>query len=81
MGASVEILLQNLFGFLILFGLSAILKIYSIEYAHYVQLVATASWNQEKQMFVALGKYFDMNPWTLLGYNFSWSLLFWITKG
>ena len=43
-----------------LFGLSAILKIRNGEHAHYVGLVVAYTWNREKQMFVALGKEFDM---------------------
>ena len=43
-----------------LFGLSAILKIRCVEYAHYVQLAAASAWNREKQMFVAKEKEFDM---------------------
>ena len=55
----VENSLQNRFVFLIsLFDLSAILKIRNGEHAHYVGLVV--AWNREKQMFVALGKEFDM---------------------
>ena len=42
------------------FGLSAILKIRNGEHAHYVGLVVAYTWNREKQMFVALGKEFDM---------------------
>ena len=30
------------------------------EHAHYVGLVVAYTWNREKQMFVALGKEFDM---------------------
>ena len=57
----VEYSLQNRFVFLIsLFGLSAILKIRNGEHAHYVGLVVAYTWNREKQMFVALGKEFDM---------------------
>ena len=44
-----------------LFDLSAILKIRNGEHAHYVGLVVAYTWNREKQMFVALGKEFDMN--------------------
>ena len=44
------------------FGLSAILKIRNGEHAHYVGLVVAYTWNREKQMFVALGKEFDMIP-------------------
>ena len=43
-----------------LFDLSAILKIRNGEHAHYVGLVVAYTWNREKQMFVALGKEFDM---------------------
>ena len=46
--------------FISLFGLSAILKIGNGEHAHYVGLVVAYTWNREKQMFVALGKEFDM---------------------
>ena len=54
--------LQNRFIFFIsLFGLSAILKIRNGEHAHYLGLVVAYTWNREKQMFVALGKEFDMN--------------------
>ena len=57
----VENSLQNRFVFLIsLFDLSAILKIRNGEHAHYVRLVVAYTWNREKQMFVALGKEFDM---------------------
>ena len=42
------------------FDLSAILKIRNREHAHYVGLVVAYTWNREKQMFVALGKEFDM---------------------
>ena len=57
----VENSLQNRFVFLIsLFDLSAILKIRNGEHAHYVGLVVAYTWNREKQMFVALGKEFDM---------------------
>ena len=49
-----------LFFFISLFGLSAILKIRNGEHAHYVGLVVAYTWNREKQMFVALGKEFDM---------------------
>ena len=44
-----------------LFGLSAILKIRNGEHAHYMGLVVAYTWNREKQMFVALGKVFDMD--------------------
>ena len=58
----VKYLLQNRFAFFIsLFDLSAILKIRIVEHAHYVGLVVAYTWNREKQMFVALGKEFDMN--------------------
>ena len=43
-----------------LFDLSAILKIRNWEHAHYLGLVVVYTWNREKQMFVALGKEFDM---------------------
>ena len=43
------------------FGLSAILKIRNGEHVHYVGLVVAYTWNREKQMFVALGKEFDMH--------------------
>ena len=43
-----------------LFDLSAILKIRNGEHAHYVGLVVAYTWNREKQMFVALGREFDM---------------------
>ena len=57
----VEYSLQNRFVFFIsLFGLSAILKIRHGEHAHYVGSVVAYTWNREKQMFVALGKEFDM---------------------
>ena len=60
-GVYVEYSLQNRFTFFIsLFGLSAILKIRNGEHAHYVGLVVAYTWNREKQMFVALGKEFDM---------------------
>ena len=60
-GVYVEYSLQNRFAFFIsLFGLSAILKIRNGEHAHYVGLVVAYTWNREKQMFVALGKDFDM---------------------
>ena len=62
-GVYVKYLLQNRFAFFIsLFGLSAILKIRNGEHAHYVGLVVAYTWNREKQMFVALGKEFDMCP-------------------
>ena len=55
-----------------LFDLSAILKIRNGEHAHYVGLVVAYIWNREKQMFVALGKEFDMVSLFLLprGYFF-----------
>ena len=60
-GVYVEYSLQNRFVFLIsLFGLSVILKIRNGEHAHYVGLVVAHTRNREKQMFVALGKEFDM---------------------
>ena len=46
--------------FISLFGLSAILKIRNGEHTYYVGLVVAYNWNREKQMFVALGKEFDM---------------------
>ena len=49
-----------LFFFISLFGLSAILKIRNGEHAHYMGLVVAYTWNRENQMFVALGKEFDM---------------------
>ena len=58
----VEYSLQNGFIFFIsLFGLSAILKIRNGKHVHYVGLVVAYTWNREKQMFVALGKEFDMS--------------------
>ena len=36
------------------------LKFRNGEHAHYVGLVVVYTWNREKQMFVALGKEFDM---------------------
>ena len=60
-GVYVKYLSQNRFAFFIsLFNLSAILKIRNGEHAHYVGLVVAYTWNREKQMFVALGKEFDM---------------------
>ena len=57
----VKYLLQNRFAFFIsLFDLSAILKIRNGEHVYYVGLVVAYTWNREKQMFVALGKEFDM---------------------
>ena len=54
-------MLSNRFVFFIsLFGLSAILKIRNGEHTHYVGLVVAHTWNREKQMFVALGKEFDI---------------------
>ena len=47
--------------FFYFFGLSAILKIRNGEHVHYVGLVVAYTWNREKQMFVALGKEFDMH--------------------
>ena len=65
-GVYVEYSLQNRFVFSIsLFGLSAILKIRKGEHAHYVALVVAYNWNREKQMFVALGKEFDMTIYRL----------------
>ena len=49
-----------LFFLIFLFDLSAILKIRNGEHAHYVRLVVAYTWNRAKQMFVALGKEFDM---------------------
>ena len=49
-----------LFFLIFLFDLSAIWKIHNGEHAHYVRLVVAYTWNREKQMFVALGKEFDM---------------------
>ena len=46
--------------FISLFDLSAMFKICNGEHAHYVGLVVAYTWNREKQMFVALGKEFDM---------------------
>ena len=43
-----------------LFDLSAILKIRNGEHAHYLRLMVAYTWNREKQMFVALGKEFEM---------------------
>ena len=61
----VKYLLQNRFAsFISLFGLSAILKIRNGEHAHYVGLVVAYTWSREKQMFVALGKEFDMSTKT-----------------
>ena len=60
-GVYVEYSLQNRFiSSISLFGLSAILKISKGEHAHFVGLVVACTWNREKQMFVALGKGFDM---------------------
>ena len=50
-----------LFFLIFLFDLSAIWKIHNGEHAHYVRLVVAYTWNREKQMFVALGKEFDMH--------------------
>ena len=56
-----SILLQNRFAFFIsLFSLSAILKIRNREHVHHEGLVVAYTWNREKQMFVALGKEFDV---------------------
>ena len=64
----VEYSLQNHFVFFIsLFGLSAILKVRNGEHVHYVGLVVAYTWNREKQMFVALGKEFDMEKLKLMG--------------
>ena len=58
----VKYLSQNRFAFSIsLFDLSAILKIRNGEHAHYVGLIVAYTWNREKEMFVALGKDFDMD--------------------
>ena len=52
---------KNRFAFFIsLFGLSTIFKIRYGEHAHYVGLVVAYTWKREKQMFVALGKEFDI---------------------
>ena len=51
---------KSLCFFISLYSLSAILKIRNGEHAHYVGLVVAYTWNREKQMFVALGKEFDM---------------------
>ena len=60
-GVYVKYLSQNRFAFSIsLFDLCAILKIRNGEHAHYVGLMVAYTWNREKQMFVALGKEFDM---------------------
>ena len=60
-GVYVEYSLQNRFVFFIsLFGLSAILKIRNGEQAHHMGSVVAYTWIREKQMFVALGKEFDM---------------------
>ena len=75
-GVYVKYLSQNRFAFFIsLFNLSAILKIRNGEHAHYVGLMVAYTWNREKQMFVALGKEFDMVriklllwPYIALGY-------------
>ena len=54
----VEYSLENRFVFFIsLFGLSAF---FNGEHAHYVGLVVAYTGNREKQMFVTLGKEFDM---------------------
>ena len=53
--------LQNRFvSFIYLSHLSAILKNRCVEHAYYVRWAAAAAWNGEKQMFIALGKEFDM---------------------
>ena len=71
-GVYVKYLLQNRFAFFIsLFGLSAILKIRNGEHAHYVGLVVAYTWNREKQMFVALGKGFDMKHQAYVCYSCS----------
>ena len=57
-GVCVEYSLQNRFVFF--YFLSAVLKIRNGEHAHYVGLVVAYTWHREKQMFVALGKDFDM---------------------
>ena len=49
-----------LFFLISLFDLSVILKIRNGEHAHYVGFVVAYTWNREKQMFVAVGKEFDM---------------------
>ena len=68
----VEYSLQNRFVFFIsLFGLYAILKIRHGEHAHYVGSVVAYTWNREKQMFVALGKEFDMGNNCFVIYRFS----------
>ena len=54
--------------FISLFGLSAILKIRNGEHTYYVGLVVAYNWNREKQMFVALGKEFDMLSKILYGF-------------
>ena len=56
------------------FGLSAILKIRNGEHAHYVGLVVAYTWNREKQMFVTLGKEFDME-WNYLHPNLQAQLM------
>ena len=64
--------MQNRFGSLIsLFGLSAILKIRCVERAHYEQLAAASARNREKQMFVVLGKEFDLCPHCFCDYSSS----------
>ena len=61
-GVYVKYLSQNRFAFFdSLFDLSAILKVRNGEHAHYVGLMVAYSWNREKQMFVALGKEFDVS--------------------
>ena len=68
----VDYSLQNGFIFFIsLFGLSAILKIRNGKHVHYVGLVVAYTWNREKQMFVALGKEFDMMLAKTVHYVFS----------
>ena len=66
-----------LFFLISLFGLSAILKIRNGEHAHYVRLVVAYTWNREKQMFVALGKEFDMGKRGIFmkNDNESWDVL------
>ena len=59
-----------------LFDLSAILKIRNGEHAHYVGLAVAYTWNREKQMFVALGKEFDMQHTT-----FNWASMQTKSKG
>ena len=59
-----------------LFDLSAILKIRNGEHAHYVRLVVAYTWNRAKQMFVALGKEFDMFLFSEAALYFLLALLF-----